>query len=134
VSAQATAGGRFIDTADFPRLGYIEAIPALELQRLAKVVLTSQNNSVAISPSGTETSQASQPETTIHIKMLPQDAKRFAVVTERAVGKHILLTLGDEPLMAPRVLTPISGPYLQLGLNGRHNTTRVANALQALTK
>jgi len=119
VSAQAIAGGRFIDTADFPRLGYIEAVPELELQRLAEVALTSQ---------------PSQPETTIHIKMFPEDAKRFAAVTERAVGKQILLMLGNEPLMAPRVLTPISGPYLQLGLNGRHNTTRVANALKALIK
>ena len=134
VSAQGIVGGRFVDTADFPKLGYIEALPALELERLEDVILTNQSKSVAVGSSSAETRQASRAETTIHIKMFPEDAKRFAELTTRAVGKRMLLTLGDEPLMAPRILSPISGPYLQLGLDERHDTTRVANALKALAK
>ena len=135
VSAQKIEGGRFIDTSDFPKLGYIPAVPALELRQLEDVTPgTSQDRTVIADRAGLESVPAMPRGTTFHIRMTPDDAKRFAVVTEQAVGKQMLLMLGDKPLMAARVMTPITGPSLQLYFDEKHDSARIGDALRALTK
>ena len=78
VSEEKIDGGRFIDTADFPKLGYISAAPDLVITRLAEV----------LAETGT-----TGPE--LDITMRPEDAKKFEALTERIVMKKVLLMLGD---------------------------------------
>lgn len=117
VSPQAMEGGRFIDTPDFPRLGYISATPQLEIRKLESVI----------------PGEATAKGTTFHIRMTPDDAKRFALLTERAIGKQMLMMLGSVPLMAARVRDPIMGPSLQLQFDERHDGASIGAALKALT-
>ena len=48
---------------------------------------------------------ASRPALTIVLP--PDEAKRFAALTERGIGKRLLVMIGEEPLTAPRIMTPI---------------------------
>ena len=135
VSAERIEGGRFIDTSDFPRLGYISTVPALELKKLEAVTPDiSEDPTVVPGRRGNENVPIMAKGPTFHIRMTSDDAKRFAVVTEKAVGKQMLLMLGDTPLMAVRVMTPITGPSLQLEFNKKHESGRIGDALRALTK
>lgn len=135
VSAERIEGGRFIDTSDFPKLGYIPAVPALELTKLEAVIPdVSQVQRGVPDQSGTKAVPTMTNDQTFHIRMTIDDAKRFGVVTEQAVGKKMLLMLGDTPLMAVRVMTPIKGPNLQLYFEEKHDGARIGDALRALTK
>ena len=134
VSAEKIAGGRLIDTSDFPKLGYIPAVPALELWQLEDVTLgTSQNRTVIADRVDLEPVREMPKGTTFHIRMMPDDAKRLEVVTEQAVGKQMLLMFGDKPLMAVRVMNPITGPRLQLFFDDKHDSAEIGDALRALT-
>lgn len=135
VSAQMIQGGQFIDNRDFPKLGWVPAVAALELRELEEVILdtaqpglvvTDRANRAAVPPMSTGT--------TFHLRMTPNDSKRFAAVTESAVGKQLLLMLGNQPLIVVRVLTPIAGPNLQVYLDGKHDAARVGDALKKLVK
>lgn len=135
VSAQKIDGGQFIDTVDFPKLGYIAAVPALELRQLEEVIPeTKQAGLIGSNPVGTELPQITRRSFSFHVRMKPDDARRFAALTEEAVGKQMLLMLGNEPLIAVRVRTPIKGTYLQLQLDKEHDSARIGNALKELTK
>jgi hypothetical protein len=135
VSPQKIEGERFIDTFDFPKLGYIASVPALELQQLEEVIPdTQQPSSTDTNPVGAQLPQTTPMSFSFQVRMRPSDAIRFAAVTEKAVGKQILLMLGDEPLMVVRVMTPIKGPYLQLQFDEKHDRAKIGNALKELTK
>ena len=121
VNPQRIDGGRFIDTPDFPKLGYISAVPQLEIKKLETVIPDERRTATTAKGS------------TFHIRMTPDDAKQFAVVTEQAVGKQMLIMLGDMPMMAVRVRNPIEGPFLQLHFDEKHDSASIGTALKALT-
>jgi hypothetical protein len=117
VSEEKIDGGRFIDTADFPKLGYISVVPDLVITQLAEV--------------SAETG-ATGPE--LDIMMRPEDAKKFEALTERVVMKKILLMLGDEPLIAPWVQAPIPTQRLILNLGKNTNNKKVEGDLKKLVR
>ena len=117
VSEEKIDGGRLIDTADFPKLGYISAVPDLVITQLEEVIADTG---------------ATGPE--ISIMMRPEDAKKFEALTERIVMKKILLMLGDKPLIAPWVQAPISTPSLLLTLGKNTNNMEVEDELKKLLR
>jgi hypothetical protein len=44
------------------------------------------------------------------VNLTPRDAKEFTALTKKAVGKRLLVMLGDRLLTAPLVLAPIETP------------------------
>lgn len=60
--------------------------------------------------------------------------KRLADFTSKNVGKIILLLLGNEPLIAPRVLEQIRTPTLQISLSNKQKRTRILQALKRLVR
>lgn len=101
VSKEKLQDGRFIDTATIPKLGYIAAKPDLVVSNLLDVepqqsapVWINRNYTVA-------------PE--LRITLRATEAKSFAALTERAVGKRLLVMLGDKPLTAPVVRAAVVG-------------------------
>jgi hypothetical protein len=137
VSTEKIEAGRFIDTPDFPKLGYIPTVPALEIRSLEAVISDAPKEPKGIAGQNGENAvpMISNEHTvrTIHIEMTPDDSRRLGVITEQAVGKQILVMLGDEPLVAARVLTPITTQYLQLSFHERHDGRRIEDAIRALT-
>ena len=112
-------GGRFIDTSDFPKLGYIAATPDLVIRRLQSVTT---NGSLPFS----------EARPGVFITLRSEDAPSFIALTERAVGKQLLTMLGDTPLMAPQVREPVRGATLMLTPGVETDSRKQADDLKKL--
>jgi hypothetical protein len=128
-------GGQFIDTPDFPKLGHIASAPDLQIIRLDAVVPdVSRQQDVMVDGSGKETVMPLQARPALTIRMRPEDAKKFSVLTEQAVGKRVVLMLGDTPLIAPMIQAPISTPSLILTLGDKTDQQKVEDELKRLVR
>ena len=116
VSPEKIEGGRFIDTKAFPKLGHIAAKPGLVIAHLKEARLIKQ------------------PGDRPHILITLQDNQidQLADFTGKNVGKTILLMLGNEPLIIPRVMEQIRTPALQIRLSEEKKRTRILKALKRL--
>ena len=61
-----------------------------------------------------------------------KEVDQFAEFTGRNVGKIILLMLGNEPLIAPKVLEKIRTSALQISLSKEHDRIKILKALKRL--
>jgi hypothetical protein len=124
VSQEEVEGGRLIDTPDFPKLGYIGPTPDLVITKLETV--------------GTNTSgQPGQPRPGVVIMLRAEDAQKFATLSEKAVMKKVLFMVGDTPLTALGVMSPLDAAQtrsLQLALTNQADQTRIENELRKLTR
>ncbi|HEU5069416.1 MAG TPA: hypothetical protein VFV96_03275 [Verrucomicrobiae bacterium] len=111
VSDQPIDGGRFIDTQDLPKLGYVAAKPDLDITMLKEVYPQSNGLAVAF---GTE------------------DAKAFASLTEKSIGKRLLVVVGDKPASAPKIMAPIEGGCLLIQFLDQADLKRAENDLKKL--
>ena len=116
VSPEKIEGGRFIDTKAFPKLGHIAAKPALVITPLKEARLIKQPGD----------------RSNILITLQDNKVEQLADFTSKNVGKKILLMLGNEPLIAPRVLEKIRTPALQISLSEEKKRTRILKALKRL--
>jgi preprotein translocase subunit SecD len=115
LSEEKVDGSRFIDTAAIPRAGYIAAKPDLTVTSLRDVYpLESAGVSIMTDTNGNHTIVSNTPRPSLTIVLSPRDAKRFAALTQRVVGKRLLVMLGDKPLTAPVVRTPIEGGTMMI--------------------
>ena len=81
-----------MDTPDYPKLGYIAAKPDLIITQL-----------VAVTPAANGSA--------LEVTISPEDAQKLTALTEHNIGKQVLLMLGDVPLMASNINSPISSPF-----------------------
>ncbi len=116
VSPQEIERGRFIDTKEFPKLGYIAAKPGLVIAQLKEARLIKR--------------ATDRPN--ILITLQDKQVDQLEDFTGKNVGKKILLLLGKEPLIAPRVLEKIRAPALQISLSEEKKRTRILKALKQL--
>ena len=110
VSETPIASGRYIDTPEFPKLGYISNAPSFVLTRLREVS-TNDVTEVSIVDRkvvSTNTSPA------VVIRMFRADGERFAEFTRQNVDQKVLLMSRDRPLLAPMVRAPIETGSIQL--------------------
>ncbi|MFP6872734.1 MAG: hypothetical protein VCA55_04420, partial [Verrucomicrobiales bacterium] len=101
VSPEKIEGGCFIDTKTLPKLGHIAAKPGLVIAQLKEASLIKR--------------AGDRPN--ILIVLRDKEVDQFAEFTGRNVGKIILLMLGNEPLIAPKVLEKIRTSALQISLS-----------------
>ena len=116
LSAKKIEGGRFIDTKEFPKLGYIAAKPGLVIAQLKEARLIKR--------------PGDRPN--ILITLQDKQVDQLEDFTGENVGKTILLLLGKEPLIAPRVVEKIRAPALQIRLSENKKRTRILKALKQL--
>jgi hypothetical protein len=121
VSEEKIDGGRFIDTEEFPKIGYIAATPDLAITRLDMV-----------STNGQKTSAPVKQRVELIITMRPEDAKKFTAITDKATGKRLLLMLGDTPLIAPMVRGPIPTQSIVLTLGDKVDQKKIEDGLKKL--
>jgi hypothetical protein len=119
VSSENVVGGRFIDTPDFPKLGYIGPKPDLVVTRLETVA-------VDVSPPFSKARPA------INIAMHSGDAPQFTALTEQAIEKKLLVMLGDTPLTAPLVKARIPTANVMLTFGEGTDSKKVADGLKRL--
>ena len=93
VSQEPVVGGRYIDTPECPKAGYVGDTADLVITRLLSV---STNLSHIISHQSDEF--PGEIRTDVNIQMFKGDAGRLAYLTSRNFGYRILVMLGDRPL------------------------------------
>ena len=118
VSPKKIEGGRFIDTKEFPKLGYIPAKPGLGITELSMVTLTKRPGD----------------RPTILITLKQEQLEQLANFTGRNVDRKILLMLGNEPLIAPRILEKIRTPVLQISVSDEKKQKQILQKLRQLVK
>jgi hypothetical protein len=126
VSAESIEGGRFIDTYGFRKLGYIAATPNMVITNLEAVHrdLTHHQFDVFIDQNGKRTPVTDDMREKLKIslplvfRMFPDDAKQFTRLTEKAVGKKILLMINNTPVFAPMVPFPITNQDVCISVDG----------------
>jgi preprotein translocase subunit SecD len=124
VSEEKIDGGQFVDTTNFPKLGYINPTPDLTITKLQSVAI-STNNATSTDEKGRTTIIPS-----ILISMQPDDAKKFSSLTKKAIGKQLLLELNDTPLIAPKVVMSIDDGNIQI--SGISQENKIENELKQL--
>jgi preprotein translocase subunit SecD len=135
VSEEKIEGGRFIDTPDLPKVGYIATKPDLAVTNLEKVcpqkmadyaIMGDKNGKHTIVPSPSPPSLA--------VTLQSEDAKRFTALTERSIGKQLLVMLGEKPLTAPRVMAPIEGGCFLIQFHDQANLKKTEDDLKKLIR
>jgi hypothetical protein len=135
VSENKIEGGQFIDTADFPKLGYIAAAPDLTVARLEAVVGDiSRAQSVAVGEDGQRAAGPWRERPGFHISMHAPEAEKFAVLTEQALGKRVLVMLGDSPISAARIMSPIATGRLFMTFGDNVDSNEIERALKKLVR
>ena len=129
VSDKPVANGRYIDTPECPKLGYIGNKPDLVITRLQSV---STNTWQIQSRANGKTSVETRPA--IQIQMLAPDTKRFAELTHHNIGRHILVSFGDRPLTAPAVAAPIESGNMHITFAQGGDFEAIAAALRKLVR
>lgn len=135
VSDVKMEGARFIDTAELPKVGYIAAKPDLAVTNLQDVYLQKMADFAIMGDGkGKHTVVPSRPPPALAVKLGAEDAKRFTSLTERSVGKRLLVMLGDKPLTAPRVVCAIEGGSFVIDFRERADLKMAERALKHLPK
>lgn len=133
MSEEKVEGGRFIDTPNFPKLGYIGATPDLVVARLGAVVSdVSRQKDVMVDKNGKQTGLPLRTHPALTIRMRADDAKKFTALTKKAVGKRVLMMQGETPLIAPRVESPIATQSLILTLGDKTDNKKIEDELKKL--
>ena len=99
VSSDKIEGGRYIDTPELKKLGWIAKDPSLTVGRLKSAL----GGHEPVNYDG----NTPREEYRFDITLLPNDAEAFKKLTEQNLGKQVLLMLGDKPIMAPRINSPL---------------------------
>jgi preprotein translocase subunit SecD len=135
VSEEKIEAGQFIDAPDFPKLGYISAKPDLVIARLDAVGSdVSRRQDIMVDKDGKETVMPLQTKPALILRMQSEDAKKFTALTEQAIGKRVLIMLGEMPLMAPTVRAPIQTPSFVLTLGDKTDHKKIEAELQRLVR
>jgi hypothetical protein len=122
---------------DFPKLGYIAAKPDLTITNLETVHPdVTPRRDVFVDQNGKETPVPVSERASLIIRMYPDDARQFTLLTEKAVGKKLLIMFGDTPLTAPIIPRPISNQDigLDLGFGKRKKMEAVEVRLKQLVR
>jgi len=107
VSSNQIAGGRFIDTEQFPKLGFIPPAPGLVIRTLKEVSVQEERPNPG----------ASNPNLRIwafDFELTETDAPRLASFTESNIDNRLLMMVGDKPLFSAPIHEPISGGRLEI--------------------
>ena len=135
VSQQRLEGGRFINTTNFPELGYIAAHPDLTVTNLADVFPAKVANFAIMGDgNGTNTVVPTQPPPSLTVVLTDGDARKFTLLTERALDKQLLIMLGERPLTAPRVLFPIMSPAFGIDFTNAAEMKLTEDGLKGLVR
>jgi preprotein translocase subunit SecD len=130
VSDKPIPNGHYLDTSDFPKVGYISNTPSLVVARLQSVTVVTNTTSVFEDAGGKEVKTVLP---SVVIQMLPADGKRFGKLTRENVGRRVVLMLGDRPLTAPVIISPIDSGSVQVS-GGRKSMQSLADTLKQLVQ
>ncbi len=124
VSSEPVANGRFVDTKQLPKLGYIAATPSLVVSKLREVMLAERKASDAPDRS----------TWSFRISLLPEDATGLESITTTNLGELMLITVGDEPIMAPRIMAALQTGSFEIDCSERSLMEVVKQQLEKMRR
>ncbi|MGO8929721.1 MAG: hypothetical protein ACLQU3_22880 [Limisphaerales bacterium] len=110
VSQTPVPNGRYLDTTEFPKVGYISNAPSYVLTRLRQVLTNDVTYTSTIVGQPTETNTVHA----VRIWISQADKTSFAVFTRQNIDRRVVLMLKGKPLVAPMIRAPIENGALQL--------------------
>lgn len=117
--------GRFVDTPQFPKLGFISAQPDFALARLAEVRLKERE----VSQGGTN-----QNIWGLSFDLDRQDVERFGSFTMENRGKKVAIMVGAEMVTAPLIRYPILTGTFEIEFQEQSGMEQIRGKLNALLK
>ncbi len=111
VKSQQIPQGRFVDTDRFPKLGYIPNQPDLTITNVSSVKLD-QYDIV-----GTE--GRSSTSWSFRFTFESSDTPRLEALTDKNIAERLLIMIGDEPVIAPVIVTPIANGLFEIKCKDR---------------
>jgi len=124
VNDEPVAGGRYVDTRNLPKTGYIRnaadfvVTEVLSVERGQQIHGTGSNDSREV----------------LTVTLTEADAKHFAKLTERLMGKRLLISVGNQPIIAPIVQAPIETGSFILDVQAPEETERLFDQLRKLAR
>lgn len=114
-------GGRFIDTASLPKLGFVTANPDLVIGRLEQVTLEER----LLVGSGNQKQTNWCFKFTLPAGFIPA----LTAMTATNVSKRILMTANEEPVFAPTVQSPIKTANFEVTVSDRSSMEQLKQNL-----
>ena len=132
VSEEKIDGGRLIDTLDLPKLGYIAAKPDLVITQLVAVSQTVVADGGIYDKDGKQIGRPGPDRAALDIMIRSEDSRKFEALTKENIGKRVLMMLGDVPLIAPIVQSPISTQSFQVIIGKHGDPKKIEDGLKKL--
>jgi preprotein translocase subunit SecD len=111
VSSHPVEQGRFVDTEQLPKLGYISGKPELAINRLKEVTLEERKVR--------ETDAQSRTVWVFKCSLDEQVAAQIKAMTTTNVLKRVLIMVGDEPIVAPTIFAPVEDGRFEIECQDR---------------
>jgi hypothetical protein len=123
---------RLIDTPTYPKLGYVAPRPDLVISHLRDVSIGVAPDSITgVQPQGTA-AQSRASKSSLEIRLAAGDAEALETFSAAHVGKRIVFMLGDKPLFAPLLRTPLSSQVIQIIPPAEADVQELKRELEAL--
>jgi hypothetical protein len=116
VSTEKRKGGRFINTRGLPRLGYVDAAPALQVERLRSVKKVKTTKPTTVQSADGKKRTESVPVPAIEMTLSSADAKAFTELMKKSVGQRIYIEAEGTPIYAPLVREALPATTLTFSL------------------
>ena len=104
VSTKREKGLRYINTKTLPKLGYVAAAPALQVERLRSVKKIHTTVEKTIESADGKARTVSNTVPAIEITLRNADAAAFAELMKKSIGQRILIEAEGTPIYAPLVV------------------------------
>ncbi len=124
VSSDPLPGGRFIDTERFPKLGFIAPTPNLTIGKVKEVAL---KELMAPGPGNENRRYWS-----FELFLTRDDGERLTSLTASNISKQVLVTIGDELVVAPRIRSQVDS--LAIGCSEQSQMERVKEQLAKMER
>ena len=134
VSEVKAETARYIDTDKLPKVGYVAAKPDLEFTQLESVVLEFAKRPVTLTNQNAQQELKYEKKPTFRVGLLPQDRQRFTDFTEKHLSKQIVIMIGDQPLIAPKIVARLDAPSFQIDVLNEKDMEAIHTSLNKLVK
>jgi len=102
VNERPIAGGHFVDSEVFPRLGFIAPTPDLEIERLRRLIVEDV-------PAGIGSQNSNAKWWVLKLSFSQIDAQRFESLTSDNVGKTLLMVVDGQPCIKVPIHEAVAG-------------------------
>lgn len=126
ISSNRIVGGRFIDSQRFPQLGYVPMTPEVSIGKVRSVVIERHPP--------TQSNQLDFPGWSFVVYLTEEDSLLLQSFTGTNVSRRVLISVNNEPIAAPVVLTPIDTGSFVFDCTDRVVAERLERELTQMAK